>query len=587
MLDILIKNANIIDGSGAPAFVGCVGIQDDCIAFVKAGSCDDEAVEVIDATDLYCTPGFIDCHSHADRSIPDNPHLYNLTVQGITTFVGGNCGITAAPASDDTYIKECFSSRTYVPCWRTFGDWLDFASKQPLGANYVPLVGLNAIRGGVMKNDWARPATAEELKEELEQVDEALDSGAFGLSFSTDAGVPGHCVSHEEMEAIFKRLEDRDSFVTIHERHHQNQWASEDGRTYYGVFRGERGDILCGRYHGILEFIEYLRNTPKLRAMYSHLTNAFLMPQLHSKKLEEAMIEETLDLFMDKPIAEGMTNLYANLIPAEQSISAPRRVLYNLKLSLRYDEELKVYYDEDKLLQALQSREMREKLKDYIKSGKFKVDMLSPATDPYWSASYKFIDGKDPSIIGKTVMEVAQERMPGYTPDVIYNNVYEVLFDIVVNDPGVRWALMYDKREYQGLERLLKHPRMMPMTDCDGLAEDADPETPYGVPLVAYSMFVRYLVDFVKKSPVLGLEEAIHRITGMPADLLRIPGRGRLTAGNYADITLFDLNKLEYYNDFLRPTLRPEGITHVVVNGAFAMKDGNLCQNYNGRVLKP
>ena len=146
---------------------------------------------------------------------------------------------------------------------------------------------------------------------------------------------------------------------------------------------------------------------------------------------------------------------------------------------------------------------------------------------------------------------------------------------------------MHDKREYQGYDRLLQHPRIMPMTDCDGLTPEPDGSSKYGIPVAAYSMFVRYLVDLVVKNPVLKLEDAIYRITGLPAEALQIPQRGQLVEGNFADITMFSLGDLAYPNDFLRPNLCPEGISHVIVNGAFALKDGTYCGSGTGRVLKP
>jgi len=328
MLDILIKNSKVVDGTGSTAFLGSVGIEKEKIAFVKEGNFDCEAVSVIDGTGLVCCPGFIDIHSHADMSINIYPEAYNLLVQGITTFVGGNCGSSLAPAINPGYYKPYYKAiglGDKEVHWESFGKWLDQVENLPLGANYVPLVGHNAIRGSAMGADYKRTSTKAEIAEEITLLREALDSGAYGMSVGFDAGMPGHTADRIELDSLFAVLEQNNSLLTAHTRHHQNQWPSDDGRSYYGVYVGCRGDVICGRYHGLIEFMEYYKRFPKLRTVIAHLTNAFLMPQPHGQALEDAMIDETIELLVNEPLREGY-DLYYNLIPSELSISSCYRV---------------------------------------------------------------------------------------------------------------------------------------------------------------------------------------------------------------------------------------------------------------------
>ena len=164
MLDVLIVNALIVDGSGGPPFPGQVGIKDGRIAFVleqhefgSSGSSshgrsveqgddtfpkDEPCRETIDAHGLFCCPGFIDIHSHADVTLPLYPEMSNLIAQGITTFVGGNCGISLAPASRPDFFQSYWASLglSDLPSrWQSFGDWLNYAKTLPISCNYVPL----------------------------------------------------------------------------------------------------------------------------------------------------------------------------------------------------------------------------------------------------------------------------------------------------------------------------------------------------------------------------------------------------------------------------------------------------------------
>lgn len=146
-----------------------------------------------------------------------------------------------APAYNDEFVESYMMKQLQLEgyltvSWKSFGEWLDYIRSISIGPNYAPLVGHNALRGSVMGVDYRRAATAEERESICELLKEALNAGAFGMSYSADPGVPGHCADRKEMCQLFKTLEDRESFVTAHTRHHQNQWPSDDGRSYYGVY---------------------------------------------------------------------------------------------------------------------------------------------------------------------------------------------------------------------------------------------------------------------------------------------------------------------------------------------------------------
>ena len=165
--DLLIKNTWIVDGTGNAGFGGSVAIRGEKI--VAVGDVRGEAEVELDGSGLITCPGFIDPHSHADTTIMEYPLAPNLVMQGITTFLGGNCGMSPAPQSDTTFAK-----------------WLSDAEKEGIAVNYAPLVGHRSVRTAVMGDDFKREATDEEICRMKSHVDEAMSAGALGLSSFAD-----------------------------------------------------------------------------------------------------------------------------------------------------------------------------------------------------------------------------------------------------------------------------------------------------------------------------------------------------------------------------------------------------------------
>ena len=591
MLDYLIKDATVVDGTGSASYQASVGVTGERITAIITDGPLPEAKCVVEAKGSVLTPGFIDIHSHADYTLPYDVTHDSLIVQGVTSYVGGNCGVTVAPAHNEEFRDKDMMNRAprfwkngQKITWKTFGEWLDFTEQLPKGANYIPLVGHNAIRGSVMGH-----ATEEERNQMEVYLDEALDSGAFGMTIMQDPGVSGHFADRTELIQLFKKLEQRDSFVSSHTRHHQSQWPSEDGRHFYGVYVGEKSDVNAGRYHGLLEFMELFQTTPKLTACYAHMTNAFVTPMPHSQALEDALLDETLRIFIDEPAAEGYP-VYFNIIPHEHSVGAIQNVAEDLARSMIYDPKYREMATVEAMLQKLTDPDFREEYKKFLKSGKVKIGMLSAAVDAYWSDCFTFVEAKDASVLGKTLLEVTRERAPGYTEKMLYENCYNVVFDLILNDPDLAWAMTRDKREYQGVKKFASHPRCMPMTDSGSFPLTAGKWegngcNPGNYPL-AYTAFVRYLVDVSRDGGCISMEEAVRKITSLPADLVKLSDRGRIQIGQQADLVLLDWEKLGYTIDFNNPGVPPTGIRSVWVNGVPAMEEGVLTHNLTGQVLR-
>lgn len=168
MYDLVIQNIRVIDGSSAPWFRGWVGVKDGVIAAVGTGRAPRDARETVDGEDRYLTPGFIDIHSHSDVSLPACPTAESRILQGITTEIGGDCGISAAPVSRDPERKK--QLRDYVGdleySWESVGDYLDLLEASGTSANFGTAVGHGTIRVAAMGFDArkAEPAEMEAMK---------------------------------------------------------------------------------------------------------------------------------------------------------------------------------------------------------------------------------------------------------------------------------------------------------------------------------------------------------------------------------------------------------------------------------------
>jgi N-acyl-D-aspartate/D-glutamate deacylase len=571
--DVLIQDTTIVDGTGLRAITGSVGIAGDRV--VAVGDIDAasiRAARVIDGTGLITCPGFVDPHSHADRGIRQYPQADNLVMQGITTFVGDNCGFSSAPTADTG-----------------FAQWLAMADDARPSVNYAPLVGHNTLRRTVMGDDWHRTATADEVAEMESLVEDAMGNGAYGFSDGLDAAWPGHFADVSEIVALAKVAQRYGGLYTPHTRHHQNQWpASRPDEYGYGIFHAPKGEILCGRYHGLLEAVEISRRANRIPLLIVHLTPAYLVPQPHPSYLDDCLARATLEDIIDRPRSEGL-NVSFNAIAWGQSIASEAPLMASFFDPSQLRPKWLVAQDKDSFAQNLKTRAFRAQVRDFINSGRFKVRMMHPLSDPYWMDCIQIVRHVDESVVGRTIGDLARERSPSSIIDAVYESSWEVVFDLLVEDPDATCADWIDKREYGALATFFTHPAGMPCTDVGILPAQPPPgEGLYtrGHSPTAYGLYSHYLRTFVKEKGVLSLEEAVRKATSLPAETLGIRDRGILTEGAYADLVVFDLETLQENTDYQNPAQAPQGIQYVLVNGQVVCEDGTHTGARPGKVLR-
>ncbi len=220
--DVLIVNAVVVDGTGAPGRPACVAVRDDTIVAVGSAHGDlptDCASRVIDGTGLILAPGFIDMHTHSDRTLLVDPSAQSNVRQGVTTEVIGNCGNSPAPCFGAVVDEEryWFGRQGVDITWRTMGEYLDTLADRGVGINVAALVGHGAVRKVTM--GYARRAPdAAELKEIRRHVAESMSSGAFGMSFG-GAYAPSYYAATEELIEASKEVAKAGGIYATHMRH--------------------------------------------------------------------------------------------------------------------------------------------------------------------------------------------------------------------------------------------------------------------------------------------------------------------------------------------------------------------------------
>ncbi|MCS7363844.1 MAG: D-aminoacylase [archaeon GB-1867-035] len=581
-LDIIIRNGNIIDGTNSPSFTGNIGIKNGKIIYVTKSEIEEDADVIIDATNLTVTPGFIDVHAHADETLLMYPTADNYIAQGVTTVIGGNCGFSPAPIGDlwllsfweldwwhelqpfkyqpplmhpiEKVNEKLAEKFGFTIDWHTFNEFLDRVSRKGISVNYVPLVGHNNIRATVMGNDYKREAKPNEIEEMKEHVREALEAGAHGLSTGLDYA-PGYFANTQELIELVKVVKEYDGIYATH-------WRRTGIRT-----ETRRETRPPEKIKGIIEAIEIGRKTG-VPVQISHILTAYTIYPPPPPSLLEAAAKATLKVIEDAK--KNGVDVAFDVIPNTTGgvFSVP-------KLIALLAPWIRESGSEEKFIENLKAEDYRKEVKEAIYSGKWYT--INPIINPYWMDKIIIRKCKNNSYVGKTLGEIAESK--GIDP-------VEMLLNLIIEDPETLYELTYvDEVE---VITFIKHPDSM--IGIDTFALDFKWEVkvpPYYLPHPnTYGGYPRYIRRYVKELKILSIEEAVKKATSIPAKRFSLEGRGILREGAWADITIFDLDKLRDVGDYLNPRQPPIGIEYVIVNGEIVFKNGKHLLNRPGKILK-
>lgn len=513
MVDLLIRNGKVIDGSGAAAENKDMILEKGKI--LDVGHFEGvQADQTIDAKGLVVCPGFIDMHSHEDGTNAFLPEADGFVAQGITTVVTGNCGISVAPMSEA--IKEqAFSlmgaAANLVPfsAWNSFGSYLDFLTKNGISINVFPLVGQGAIRAAVMDQTAERPSE-EQMQQMQELVIRCMEEGATGISTGL-IYPPGSYASTEELVEVTRPVGKRGGIYFSHVR--------GEAETLLDAIQEE---ITIGQKTGAaIEHSHYKAMQPE------NWDKALIGLQMIEKARSEG-IDMTADMY---PYTAGSTRLIA-LLPEwaqEGGLSD--------------------------IFTRMSDPAIRQKMTESMKSGGvFRMDDWSKVMIP---------TSANPAHVGRNIAEMAAEV--GKTP-------HDWIYDAILETKGNIAIILFTMSE-ENIKMEMQHPAMMFGTDGFGMPFEGPFAT--GAPHPRnFATFPRILGKYVREEKVISLEEAIWKMCGFPAQKLRLKERGLIKKGYKADIVLLNPATVIDKADFINPFQRSPGIETVFVNGVMVYRQG-------------
>jgi N-acyl-D-amino-acid deacylase len=528
--DILITNAHVVDGTGAPWYLGDIGIRGDRIAAMGdlRGA---TAAQHIDATGLVASPGFIDVQGQSEFNVLVDGRAASKITQGVTTEITGE-GTSIAPLNDRLLedLKDDAKKYGVALDWRSLDDYLRRFDHAKPAINLGTFVGAGGIRTYVIGKD-NRPATPAELEQMRKLVAEAMQQGAFGLSSALEY-VPDTFASTDELVELAKVARGYGGVYFTHQR-------SEADRIFPSldeVFAiAQRAAISSTIWH--------------LKAAYSE--NWGKMPEVLAK-IEAARgrgLDVAASVYPYTRASNGLTSAF----PPWVSEGGTEKMIVRLK---------------DPAQRARAKKEMDEPASDWENewrgSGGAKGVMLIQVLN----SDLKKYEGMNFEEIGRAM---------GKDP-------IDAAMDIAIADHGNSGQVIAIMQE-SDVRTAVSNPLVTYGSDSGAQAEDGPLSTTKAHPR-AFGTFPRVLAEYVRNEHTMTLEEAIRKMTSQAASRVGITDRGILRSGMFADITIFDPATVQDKATYNEPLHYSVGVKDVFVNGKPVMFDGKITDERPGRALR-
>ena len=471
--DTLIRNARVLDGSGADAQTADVAVDAGIVCAIGQLS-QYVGKQVIEGDGQVLAPGFIDTHTHDDTTVIRNPQMMAKLSQGVTSVIVGNCGISAAPVQLTGPPPDPMNLLGEADAFRypTFASYAAAVDAARPAVNVAALVGHTALRNNHMDR-LDRAASAGEVQAMRAQLTEALDHGALGLSsglaYSSARSAPA-----EEILSLAEPL-------------------AAAGGIYASHMRTEAEEILSA----MQEAFSTGRNS-RVPVVISHLKCAGVANWGRSGEVLHAL-----------DTARAEQPVQCDCYPYTASSS------------------------------TLDLRQVDERVRIVIT----------------WSTPH-------PEVAGQTLEQIASAW-----------SVKQVEAAVRLQPAGA----IYHNMSEVDVRRILQHPASM--IGSDGLPNDPRPHPRL------WGTFPRVLGYYCRDQGIFSLAQAVHKMTGMPAQRFGLTGRGRISEGSHADLVLFDPETIRDTATFSDPICRAEGIAAVWVNGVLSYQDGDATGQRNGRFL--
>lgn len=527
--DVIVRGGTIYDGTGAEPFVGDVAIRGDKIAAVGV-HLEGTATAELDARGKAVSPGFINMLAHPEESLFADGRALSDLVQGVTLEVIGEDSMGPLTPLMQKNLRQRQGDIRFPVTWRTLGGYMETVERRGIAPNIATFVGAGTVRTNVLGERDVQP-TPVQLAAMRRLVRSAMEQGAVGLTTALMYS-PNTYARTPELIALARVSAQCGGIYSAHIRNEGDRVLEAIDET-----------VSIARASGAPAHIYHFKqsgpdNWPKLDAAIARVNAA-----------RADGVRITADMYTYTASATGLD---AGMPPWVQDGGL--------------EQWIKRLHDP--AIRARVAREMRDAHpKDwdnaYGQAGPDGVLLLAfknPALKP---------------LTGKTLAEVA--RMRGKSPE-------DTAMDLVAED-GTRVGVSYRVMTEENVRREVQLPWMM-------FDSDAGAPAPSGVFLLssphprAYGNFARLLGKYVRDEKLIPLREAIRRLTSLPAATLALSGRGAIKPGNFADLVVFDPASINDHATFQNPHQLATGVRDVLVNGRFALHDGQATGAPTGRFVR-
>ena len=528
--DTLIVNATVIDGTNTPRYNGDIGISNGRIEAIGQLR-DAEAARRIDASSHVVAPGFIDMHSHSDVTLFDDPGGESKAYQGVTTEVTGNCSSSPFPAGrgGPKALQESFRDLSVIGhtdwTWNTLDDWAGALESGGISINLAPQLGQAALQvaSGAI---YDRPATGDEMPEMQRLAAEAMEMGAFSLSTGLSLAPSGYATT-DDVAALCKSINHYEgTFYATHARMGNGKHLSSIEEA---IEIGQRADIPVQFSHMAIIDRRVFGEGPAMIDLFV--------------KAREGGLDITYDVYPYTAAGAGVEQLIP-LWVQEGTIAD--------------------------FVGRIRDPQLRPRIREEVAAG-------LGGLEPLWEAWYiGYIHSvANRHFIGRNVEEIANEREV---------EPAEAVLQLLEEENGPVPGRVHNRVEGD-VRYFVGHD--LAMIGSDGNA--VSPNGPFGSSLPHprfYGTYPRILGRYVRDEPVLTLENAIHKMSGFPAQRMSMKDRGLVKEGLVADLVVFDPETVIDNATWEEPHQYPTGIPYVFVNGVPIVGKGKHTGARPGKVLR-
>lgn len=524
--DLLIRNGRIVDGSGGEPRRGEIGVREGRIGFVGE-RCPDDAVRIVDAGGMVVSPGFIDMHAHSDLMLLAEPRAAAKAMQGVTTEVIGQDGLSYAPVTERTrdQFRTDFKGINGDPPglvwdWRSVGEFLDRFDRRT-AVNVAMLAPHGNLRAAVLGMQ-GRAASAEELEEMQRLLEAAMGDGAFGLSTGLTYA-PCSFGDTRELAALCQAVSRCGGYFAPHLR---SYGADMEAAV-------EEAIQVCAAARTPLHLTHFQASfsTGKGKA-------GFYLDRI--RRAREEGLRVTLDAY---PYLAGSTFM-AGLLPGWAHEGGRDRLL-------------------ERLADPTTRARIRHELEVVGADGMHRVPVD-------WAVVTVSDAGPSPygDWLGLSLAQVAERTG---------RPAFECFADLLVKSDLAATCVTFIGHE-ENLQAFMGDPEFM--ASSDGILVGARPHPR------AWGTFARYLARYVRELGVWTLPECVRRMTALPAARLGLADRGLVKPGCWADLVIFDPDTVQDTATYENPRSHPLGIPYVIVNGVLVKDDGHPTDATPGRALR-